>query len=129
MSRQLTGPELISAGRDAVAAVLPWIQDPEQQPRPSRHAVAEAVRLSIAILGEAVPGHTVEVRVPPFAAVQCMPGPEHRRGTPPNVVQCSPITWLRLAIGEERLDSSDADASGSRALELARHLHVLTFRS
>ncbi|KAB1503004.1 hypothetical protein F7230_05500 [Corynebacterium sp. 320] len=128
MSPQLSGPELISATRDALERVLPWVRDPERVARPGRAEVAQAVRLSIALLGQSVPGHTLEVRVPPFAAVQCLPGPEHRRGTPPNVVQCSPVTWLRLLVGEETLMNSDAEVSGSRASELAKHLPLLRFR-
>jgi putative sterol carrier protein len=68
----------------------------------------------------------VEVRVPPFGAVQCVAGPRHGRGTPPNVVETDARTWLALATG--RLDwaaavaSGALVASGSRADEVARHL-------
>ena len=57
------------------------------------------------------PGRVLEVRVPPVAAVQCLPGPEHTRGTPPNVVETDPETWIRLAAG--RLDWTDAVRSGA----------------
>lgn len=59
------------------------------------------------------PGRAVEVRVPPYAAVQCGIGPQgptHTRGTPPNVVETDPITFLRLATG--RLDWAEARAAG-----------------
>jgi Bacterial SCP ortholog len=56
------------------------------------------------------PGHTVEVRVPPIAAVQCVEGPRHTRGTPSNVVELDPVTWVRLAAG--RLSWSEALADG-----------------
>lgn len=77
---------------------------------PQRAALRAAVRYSLGLLAEKVPGRTVEVRVPPFAAVQCVPGPRHTRGTPPNVVETDPLTWLDLATG--RLRWADALASG-----------------
>jgi hypothetical protein len=77
---------------------------------PVRAALRAAVRYSLGLLAERVPGRTVEVRVPPFAAVQCVPGPRHTRGTPPNVVETDPLTWLDLASG--RLDWAVALASG-----------------
>ena len=59
------------------------------------------------------------MRVPPYAAVQCLPGPTHRRGTPPTVIETDPVTWLRLAVGElswaEALSGSAVLASGARA--------------
>ncbi len=67
--------------------------------------------------------------MPPFVAVQAIPGPRHTRGTPPNVVETDPVTWLRLATG--RLDFADAlatgaaRASGTRA-DLTDHLPVLS---
>ncbi|WP_293819324.1 sterol carrier family protein [uncultured Corynebacterium sp.] len=123
--KHLHGPELSAAARSAVEAVLTWVKSPEEQPRPPRADVAAAVRLSAAVLEELAPGHSVEVRVPPFTAVQCIAGLEHRRGTPPNVVQCSPITWLRLVVGVEDLVDSDADTSGTRASAIAEHLPLL----
>ncbi|WP_295644923.1 sterol carrier family protein [uncultured Corynebacterium sp.] len=127
MKRSLTGPELSTAAREAVAAVLDWIRDPEGTPAPGRTQQAAAVRLSTALLVELAPGNSVEVRVPPFAAVQCVAGPNHRRGTPPNVVQCSPLEWLRLVVGEVAFSSSDADSSGTRAGEISSHLPLLRF--
>ena len=78
--------------------------------QPLRPALRAAVRYSLGVLAELAPGRTVEVRVPPFAAVQCVPGPRHTRGTPPNVVETDPLTWLDLAAG--RLDWTVAVASG-----------------
>jgi len=77
---------------------------------PQRAALRAAVRYSLGLLAELAPGRTVEVRVPPFAAVQCVPGPRHTRGTPPNVVETDPVTWLDLAAG--RLDWAAAVAAG-----------------
>ncbi|AZA10736.1 sterol carrier family protein [Corynebacterium gerontici] len=104
--------------REAIAALAPWLFDATvtQPPRP---ALARAVRLSARLLAQESPGHSVEVRVPPFVAVQCIEGPRHTRGTPPNVVECSPRTWLRLVAGLDRWDDADIDASGTRAAEVA----------
>jgi hypothetical protein len=78
--------------------------------QPVRAALRAAVRYSLGVLADEVPGRTVEVRVPPFAAVQCIPGPRHTRGTPPNVVETDSLTWLDLASGQ--LDWATAVASG-----------------
>ena len=72
---------------------------------------ATAVRYLLQLLAECAPGNTVEVRVPPFGAVQCIPGPRHTRGTPPNVIETDATTWLALASGG--LSWGDAVASGS----------------
>jgi hypothetical protein len=86
---------------------------------PARPALWSAVRYLLLVLAETVPGKAVEVRVPPVAAVQCIPGVRHTRGTPPNVVETDPLTWIRLATG--RLDwaaavaAGQVQASGSRA--------------
>ncbi|MEU8591309.1 sterol carrier family protein [Streptomyces sp. NPDC048664] len=84
-----------------------------------RQALAAATRLLADALAAKAPGASTEVRVPPFAVVQCVEGPRHTRGTPPNVVEADPLTWIRLATG--RLDWSTALtgamvlASGERA--------------
>lgn len=114
--------------RAAVAEVWPWVCDPQAHPRPPRASVAAAVRLSTAQLAQDAPGHNVEVRVPPFAAVQCLPGSVHRRGTPPNVVQCDALTWLRLAggmISLEHAAEQGAEVSGARAREVSHWLPVV----
>jgi uncharacterized protein (TIGR03083 family) len=84
-----------------------------------RQALAATTRLLADALAEAVPGNSVEVRVPPYAAVQCVEGPRHTRGTPPNVVEADPLTWIRLATGRitwaEALDRALLSASGERA--------------
>jgi len=77
---------------------------------PDRLSVKAAVKASLAALVETAPGHAVEVRVPPFAAVQALEGTRHRRGTPPAVVECDARTWLSLAAG--RLAWADAVADG-----------------
>jgi hypothetical protein len=80
---------------------------------------ATAVRYLLQLLAEKAPGHTVEVRVPPFGAVQVVEGPRHTRGTPPNVVETDAETWIALALGEEQWRDAAAagriSASGTRA--------------
>jgi hypothetical protein len=68
------------------------------------------VKHFLAVLEERAPGHSVEVRVPPYAAVQVIPGVRHTRGTPPAVVEMDAPTWIALATGE--LDWAAADAAG-----------------
>ncbi|HEY6797346.1 MAG TPA: sterol carrier family protein [Kineosporiaceae bacterium] len=101
------------AGR---AALLAWAADPAGV---GRDVLATAVRWSLEELAARNPGNTCEVRVPPFGAVQCLPGPRHTRGTPPNVVETDAVTWLGLVLGtvawaEARARGSVA-ASGGRA--------------
>jgi hypothetical protein len=72
---------------------------------------AMAVRYLLECLAELRPGNSVEVRVPPLGATQCIEGPTHRRGTPPNVIECDSVTWFALAVGE--ITWGDAVAAGS----------------
>jgi Bacterial SCP ortholog len=65
-----------------------------------RAALGELIRASVRAFAQLVPGHSVELRVPPYIAVQCVEGPRHTRGTPPNVVEVDAQTWLDLALGE-----------------------------
>ena len=82
-------------------------------------ALATAVRYTLEELASVAPGRSVEVRVPPFGAVQCVAGPTHTRGTPPSVVETDAATWLALAVGErswaDALGSGQVSASGQRA--------------
>jgi Bacterial SCP ortholog len=107
--------------RQAVLAVVEWLRD-ETRPAPDREALATAVRLTARTLAAVAPGASVEVRIPPFVAVQCVAGPRHTRGTPPNVVEAEPRTWLLLATGMVSLaQAKTAGAltlSGSRAGEI-----------
>jgi len=108
-------------------AVAPWVRDPDAHERPARPVLAAAVRSSLRTLEHAAPGHSVEVRVPPFGAVQCIEGPRHTRGTPPNVVETDAATWLALALGLLSWDTAAerVSASGHRAPEIARWLPVV----
>lgn len=114
--------------RAAVEAVTPWI-DGREDATPARPVLAAAVRATTGALAGELPGRTVEVRVPPFAAVQCIEGPRHTRGTPPNVVETDPRTWLEMATGRTDWESAVADgrvrASGTRAAEVAAGLPVV----
>lgn len=114
------------AARRAVEAVREWACDPEGTPAPPRAELAAAVRQSARLLEHSAPGHSVEVRVPPFVAVQCIEGPRHTRGTPPNVVETTALTWLRLVVGAEEYEAAvrgnRVEASGARAGEVARWL-------
>lgn len=84
-----------------------------------RSCAAIAVRALLDVLAARAPGRTVEVRVPPYGAVQCVEGPAHTRGTPPNTVECDPTTWLLVATGRlpwaEAVDAGRVVASGRRA--------------
>jgi uncharacterized protein (TIGR03083 family) len=94
-----------------------------------RGALGIACRMLAGILAERVPGRTVEVRVPPYAAVQCVTGPRHTRGTPPNVVEVDAVTWVELATGRRAWSDAvavgEVRASGERA-DLSEHLPVLS---
>jgi len=131
---------------DAVGAALVelvlWVDGldrslpPGAPPVPlTRGARARSMRALTAVLAARHPGRSVEVRVPPDAAVQCAigdPGPRHTRGTPPNVVETDPVTFLRLAAGVETWDAALAagrvSASGLRA-DLSSVLPLLHSRA
>ena len=85
----------------------------------------EEVKRTLALLTARAPGRAIEVRIPPYSAVQCGEGPLHTRGTPANVVEMNAQTWLALAAGEilwgEALNSGAITASGVRA-DLSEYL-------
>lgn len=114
--------------RAAVVAVADWLRMADS-PAPERAAIAAAVRATARALAADAPGHSVEVRVPPFVAVQCVEGPRHTRGTPPNVVETDPRTWLLLATGLLEFDDAVAagalSVSGTRAGEIAAWLPIV----
>lgn len=111
-------------GPRCVAEVTGALDAGEQPPG---DALRVAVRYLLDVLAASVPGRAVEVRVPPVAAVQCLPGPRHTRGTPPNVVETDPATWVRLATGRlrwaEAVGAGAVQASGPRA-DLSPYLPV-----
>ncbi|MEU8622028.1 sterol carrier family protein [Streptomyces sp. NPDC048623] len=108
----------LNAATAATAATGPDF--PGLPPIPyDRQALAACTRLLADALAAKAPGGAVEVRIPPYAVVQCVEGPRHTRGTPPNVVETDPLTWLRLATGRTdwaaELDAARVSASGERA--------------
>lgn len=117
--------------REAVLAVADWLRD-ESLPTPSRQALAAAVRTTARTVGHDAPGNAVELRVPPFVAVQCIEGVRHTRGTPPNVLETTPRQWLLLATGLDTLDAAVAghrvSVSGHRAGDVADYLPVIPLR-
>ena len=101
-------------GRSAIAAVTAsgWDAADEQ-------TLAMACRYLLEELAERAPGNSVEVRVPPCGATQCIEGPRHTRGTPPNTVEMNPDVWFALATGKLSWQAALAEAkvlaSGTRA--------------
>lgn len=120
-SRQVDPEQL----RAAVGAVLAAARD-DQPPPPED--LANAVRMSLSVLARVAPGKAVEVRVPPYGAIQCGQGPRHTRGQPPNTVEADPVTWVRLAAGDmswaEAVESGRLHASGIRA-DLSAHVPLV----
>lgn len=102
--------------QDGRAAVRQWQESSGEVERP---VLATAVRYALEELAARAPGHTVEVRVPPFGVTQCVEGPRHTRGTPPNVVETDAATWLELVTGStswaDALRAARVRASGERA--------------
>ncbi|OUE08055.1 hypothetical protein C5B94_13475 [Clavibacter michiganensis] len=102
-----------TVGQPAVRRALAEGPDADRETR------ATAVRFLLQALADLAPGGTVEVRVPPFGAVQCIEGPGHTRGTPPNVIETDPATWIALATGgtswEAGVEAGAVRASGLRA--------------
>lgn len=117
---------------DPIAEVTAALDDGRS---PDPGVLSEAVRALLRRLAGVAPGRSVEVRVPPYGAVQCgggcgpsagtRPGPRHTRGTPPNVVETDPLTWVEVATGRLSWDAAVTSgrlrASGGRA-DLSRCL-------
>jgi len=120
------GPgDLDALGRACAVAVAQALAA-GQSPHPG--ALREAARYLAGLLAAQAPGRAVEVRVPPYVAVQCIEGPRHTRGTPPNLVEMDPVTWVRLALGlttwADARAAGAVRASGVRA-DLGPYLPVL----
>jgi uncharacterized protein (TIGR03083 family) len=90
-----------------------------------RAALAVATRTLAEIMAAQAPGRSVELRVPPFIAVQAIAGPRHTRGTPPSVVETDPLTWIRLATGRVAWADAAVSASGQRA-DLSTYLPLMS---
>ena len=89
--------------------------------------VMQQVKATLAELVKRAPGRAIEVRIPPYAAVQCGDGPTHTRGTPANVIEMEADTWLALANGDlnwnDAVDSGKVSATGARA-DLSEYLPI-----
>ena len=94
---------------------------------PERGALRDAVRVLLTALRRAAPGRSVEVRVPPYGAIQCIEGPTHTRGTPPNVIETDGVTFVLLGTGRltwiEAVAAGRVSASGIRA-DLSEYLPI-----
>lgn len=110
---------IVSGEPDISVAISTVIEDLSAGRTPDRPLLATAVRGLLRALARAAPGRSVEVRVPPYGAVQCGPGPRHTRGTPSNVVETDPVTWVKIATGrldwQAALDDGTVRVSGGRA--------------
>ena len=115
--------------RAVLEPVGAWLDGDAQQP--PRAVVGAAGKTSARWLAQQVPGRSVELRIPPHVAVQCIEGPRHTRGTPPNVVETDAATWLRLASGRlawgDAVAAGKVAASGNRA-DLSDHLPLRPLR-
>jgi uncharacterized protein (TIGR03083 family) len=108
---------------DDLNAAVPGLDIPYD-----RQALAACTRLLADALAVKAPGGSTEVRIPPYAVVQCVAGPRHTRGTPPSVVETDPLTWIRLATGRlawaQALEDARVSASGERS-DLSAHLPLM----
>lgn len=106
----------VAEGRQALDAVAAARSAGD---KPTRAELATSVRYLLQLLDEKAPGNSVEVRVPPFGAVQVVQGPRHTRGTPPNVVEMDAATWIDVATGtqswSDAVNAGRVSASGTRA--------------
>jgi hypothetical protein len=104
-------------GKSAPVAAVVAALDAGQQPDPMH--LRDVVRALLTALAQRAPGRSVEVRVPPYGAIQCVAGPRHTRGTPPNVVETDPVTFVKLATGglswADAVKAGTVSASGIRA--------------
>ncbi|PWH07714.1 hypothetical protein DEO23_03605 [Brachybacterium endophyticum] len=101
---------------DGDQALRSWAADPAGA---TRSVLAPAVRHTLELVAEEQPGNSVELRVPPYGAVQAIAGVRHTRGTPPAIVETDAATWLALAVGDlgwdEAVDAGRVSASGERS--------------
>ena len=120
---------MVSSSSEKSPAVFEVLGALARGEHPQRSTLRDAVRAILAQLAVKAPGHSVEVRVPPYGAIQCVEGPRHTRGTPPNVVEMDPITFIELAAGSrswaDAVREGRIRASGIRA-DIS-HLFPITF--
>jgi len=122
-----TGPVTAAALGAVCLDLVIKVLDAGRQPQ--REALRGATIHTLGLLEARAPGRAVEVRVPPFGAVQCVAGPRHTRGTPPNVVETDAVTWVMLAAGRGGWSAAVAGgqvrASGPRA-DLSAYLPLVS---
>jgi hypothetical protein len=122
-----TGPVIAAALGAACLELVIEAIDVGQQPL--RETLRGGTIHALGLLEARAPGRAVEVRVPPFGAVQCVAGPRHTRGTPPNVVETDAVTWITLAAGRTRwaaaVASGQVRASGPRT-DLSAYLPLVS---
>lgn len=118
-TRDIETAAVVTERQAAPESVLAALRAVAEQREVSREQMKAAVKVVLEELTRQAPGRSVEVRVPPFAAVQAVAGSTHRRGTPPALVQLNAATLLRLAVGDtswtEAVDSGAVRASGERS--------------
>ena len=77
------------------------------------------VKEVLAKISKLAPGHAVELRIPPYSAIQCVEGPKHTRGTPPNVVEMSAEVLFEIVGGKinwpDAISDGRISASGERS--------------
>ena len=81
--------------------------------------IMSQVKEVLAKISKLAPGHAVELRIPPYSAIQCVEGPKHTRGTPPNVVEMSAEVLFEIAGGKinwpDAISDGRISASGERS--------------
>ena len=142
--RRVVQPDRVRAAAEAQATLLGTTSVPDNlddlarlvlyaldRDRADGDALRVVTRGLLDRLAERAPGSAVEVRVPPYAAVQCVGGIRHTRGTPPAVVEADPATWLRLSVGQlawsDAVGGGTVTASGERS-DLSPYLPLLELR-
>lgn len=110
---------MVSSSSEKSSAVFEVVAALRRGESPDRSTLRDAVRALLAQTATKAPGRSVEVRIPPYGAIQCIAGPRHTRGTPPNVVEMDPIAFVEVASGLRTWSDAVRDgkihASGIRA--------------
>ena len=107
------------SNQDGLKALKDLLNNYETNQEVNKLIEQTAVKHCLQLLHEKAPGNSVEVRIPPYAAVQVIPGISHKRGTPPAVIEMTARIWIDLAIGKidwaTTKNSGAISASGERA--------------
>ena len=107
------------SNQEGLQALKDLVKSHENNQEVNKLLEQTAVKYCLQLLHKKAPGNSVEVRIPPYAAVQVIPGISHKRGTPPAVIEMSARIWIDLAIGKidwiTTKNSGAFSASGERA--------------